>query len=187
MAEMELVAMIDIYVENIEVSLEKKCYFSALSLALILPDICGTVEFPNKQVSERYIGWCDKYIDIFAKNEGEFEKCAYLNGEMVYNLRNTFLHTGSPNIDTDKLKEEGNQVDKFVLVVGDGTKITDMSLTMSDKSKMVKAIYVDITFLCNTLCEYALAYYKENEDRFKFDFDFILQSELFDEKQPLGE
>ena len=52
--------MIDKYVEDIRSSLENKQYYAALSLALTLPDICGSVEFPNKEIHERYIGWYDK-------------------------------------------------------------------------------------------------------------------------------
>lgn len=45
--------MIDIYVKDIKVSLENKAYFSALALALALPDICGSAEYPNESVAKR--------------------------------------------------------------------------------------------------------------------------------------
>lgn len=54
--------MIPVYVNDIKRSLENKCYFSALSLALTLPDICRIAEFPKKSVTERYMGWYDKYL-----------------------------------------------------------------------------------------------------------------------------
>lgn len=47
--------MISIYVNNIRYSPENKCYFSTLSFALPLPDICGMVEFKNKTVVGRYV------------------------------------------------------------------------------------------------------------------------------------
>ena len=81
--------MIDIYVNDIRNALKNQSFFSALSLALTLPDVCGMAEFPNKQVAERYIGWYDKYIGAFIKNSEPFEQSPYLSGEMVYNLRNT--------------------------------------------------------------------------------------------------
>ena len=54
--------MINVYVDDIKKSLKNKCYFSALALSLALPDICGMVEFPKEQVSDRYIHWFDKYL-----------------------------------------------------------------------------------------------------------------------------
>lgn len=64
--------MIPVYVNDIKRSLENKCYFSALSLTLMLPDICGMVEFPDKSVAERYMGWYDKYLGdymAYSKND----------------------------------------------------------------------------------------------------------------------
>ena len=43
------------YVKDIKCALQNKCYYSALSLTLTLPDMCGMAEFPKKQVGERYI------------------------------------------------------------------------------------------------------------------------------------
>ena len=49
-------------VEDIERAIEHECYFSALALALTLPDICGKAEYPELKVGERYKKWCQKYI-----------------------------------------------------------------------------------------------------------------------------
>ena len=148
--------MIDIYVNDIRNALKNQSFFSALSLALTLPDVCGMAEFPNKQVAERYIGWYDKYIGAFLKNSEPLEQSPYLSGEMVYNLRNTYLHQGSPNVDASKVKEETNQVDKFIFTLGDGTKIHEMTFSVSIGSVAFRTILVDITYLCNILCDYRL-------------------------------
>lgn len=82
--------MIDIYVNDILHALENRCYFSALALALALPDICGAAEFSDDTpVAKRYIGWYDKYVfpNTSAKKD---EAAPALTGELVYNLRNTF-------------------------------------------------------------------------------------------------
>lgn len=83
--------MIPNYVDDIRRSLKNKCYFSALSLALTMPDICGMAEFPNKQVGERYVEWYDKYIgDYMAYGKDDLGgNNPWLSGEVVYNLRNT--------------------------------------------------------------------------------------------------
>ena len=40
----------------------------------------------------------------------------YLSGEVVYNLRNSFPHQGTPNIDVSKIIDSANKVDEFTLV-----------------------------------------------------------------------
>ncbi|MDE6714628.1 MAG: NUDIX hydrolase [Lachnospiraceae bacterium] len=37
---------------------------------------------------------------------------------------------------------------------------------------------VDVTYLCNSICDYALRYYENNQEKFKFNFDVITQEEL---------
>lgn len=99
--------VIPIYVDDIKCSLKNKCYFSALSLALTLPDVCGMAEFPNKSVSKRYIEWYDKYIGEFmALDKDALDgDNPWLSGEVIYNLRNTYFHQGNPGIVRDKIKE----------------------------------------------------------------------------------
>lgn len=177
--------MIEIYVNDIRNALKNQCYFSALSLALTLPDICGMAEYPNKLVAERYIGWYDKYIGAYVKNEEPFNQSPYLSGEMVYNLRNTYLHQGSPNVDASKVKEEVNQVDKFILSLDDGTKIHEMTFSVNVGPVAFRTILVDITYLCSVLCDCSLAYYRENAEKFGFEFNIIPQNHLFGENSPL--
>ena len=49
--------MINKLVEDINKALDNEAYFSALSLALTLPDICGKAEFPETKSGRRYIDW----------------------------------------------------------------------------------------------------------------------------------
>ncbi len=176
--------MIEIYVNDIRNALKNQCYFSALSLALTLPDICGMAEYPNKQVAGRYIGWYDKFIGAYVKNE---EPSPYLSGEIVYNLRNTYLHQGSPNVDANKVKEEVNQIDKFILLLGDGTKIHEMAFSVNVGPVAFRTILVDITYLCDVLCGCSLAYYKDNAEKFGFEFNIVPQGYMYGEHSPLDE
>ena len=93
-------------------SLDFDCYYSALAIALMLPDICSKVEYYNiNKTRKRYIKWFDNFI-------GKYEKCVkydnrkmpYLNGNIVYSLRNSFLYLGNPNI-------KSNQIDELILVL----------------------------------------------------------------------
>lgn len=183
--------MIPVYVNDIKCSLENKCYFSALSLALILPDICGVAEFPNKLVAERYIEWYDKYLgDYMARGKDDLGgNNPWLSGEVIYNLRNTYLHQGNPGIASDKVKEEVNQLDKFILVLGDGTALQSVTINIEagtqETGKITyRGIMVDITYLCNSICDCALWYYENNQEKFEFNFNVITQEEYI---QPSAE
>ena len=183
--------MIPIYVDDIRCSLKNKCYFSALSLALTLPDICGMAEFPNKQVGERYIEWYDKYLgDYMAYGKDGFGgNNPWLSGEIVYNLRNTFLHQGNLGIEKNKVKEEVNRFDKFTLLLGDGTDLQMSTFNVEagteETGKITyRAIIIDVTYLCESICDFVLWYYENNKEKFKFDFNAITQEEW---RHPLEE
>ena len=177
--------MIPTYVNDIRCSLKNKCYFSALSLALTLPDICGMAEFPNKSVTERYIEWYDKYLGVYM-TQGKDDlggNNPWLSGEVIYNLRNTYLHQGSPGIASDKVKEEANQLDEFILMLGDGTFFQEATINIevgiqATGKKTYKKKIVDVTFLCESICGVALWYYENNQEKFKFNFNIITQEEF---------
>ena len=177
--------MIPTYVNDIRCSLGNKCYFSALSLALTLPDICGMAEFPDKSVTGRYIEWYDKYLGVYmAQGKDDLGgNSPWLSGEVAYNLRNTYLHQGNPGIESDKVKEEVNQLDKFTLMLGDGTVLQTSALNIEagtqETGKITyRMIIVDITYLCDSICDCALGYYENNQEKFKFNFDVITQEEF---------
>lgn len=176
--------MIPAYVNDIRCSLKNKCYFSALSFALTLPDICGMAEFPNKSVTERYIEWYDKYLGVYmAQGKDDLGgNNPWLSGEVIYNLRNTYLHQGSPGIASDKVREKANQLDEFILMLGDGTVFQEATLNIEvgtqETGKITyRKIIVDVTYLCSSICDCALWYYENNQEKFKFNFNVITQEE----------
>lgn len=175
--------LIPVYVSQIKESIYNKCYFPALALALALPDMCGMVEYPNEDVSKRYINWIDKYLgEQFSQKPSVVEgNVPCLTGEVIYNLRNTFLHQGSLNVQNEKIKNEKNKVDKFALVLGDGSVFWEASINFeSPKFKEIefKAIMVDLTYLCECLCNCAQWYYENNKEKFSFDVLIIPQTDI---------
>jgi len=172
--------MIGSYVRDIENSLKNKCYFSALAMSLALPDICAAAEYPNETfVGKRYIEWFDKYLGEYMSSDKD---APYLSGEIVYNLRNTFLHTGSPNIDSNKVKNEANQLDLFKLILGDGTYFWSGSLIAEIDNVTLRYFTVDVTYLCHTICSCSLWYYNNNKDKFHFDFNIDTQENMLSRK-----
>ena len=173
--------MINIYVNDIRNALSSKCYYSALALALTIPDVCGVAAYPGKNVSERYIKWYDKYASTYYNRNDQGNP--YLSGEMVYNLRNTYLHQGNINVMSGKIKEESNQVDKFIFSIDEDIPEMTMSLEVGPEEKRVafRMIIVDIVLLCDILCKSALDYYEHNSSRFQFDYNILPPSSLIGE------
>lgn len=177
--------MIELYVRDIRRALECECWFAALSLSLALPDICGMVEFADRTVSERYIGWYDKYLGAQMRPSKEDQFNPYLSGEIVYNLRNTFLHQGTPMVDSGKVRENRNKLDRFGLVLGDGSLMHSMSLAVSLSDASVRMMMVDISYLCRSLCDCALLYWQNNREKFDFAYNIIPQDALIGKSRML--
>ncbi len=168
--------MIEKLLEEIEKALSHDLYFAALSLVLTLPDICGRAEYPSAGVTKRYITWYNEYI-------GQYDRCPcddckevqmpYLSGEVVYNLRNSFLHQGTPNIDSSQIKDPSNQLDEFILVVEKKNEFDiysdASSITESSQGEIKHRSYrVNIRRLCMIITLSAKSYYIKNKDKFDF-------------------
>ena len=108
-------------INDVHCALDNNAYFAALSLVLTLPDICGKAKYPTeKSTRKRYIDWYDEYV-------GQYEQCPcddcrrnnmpYLSGEIVYSLRNSMLHQGTPNINNSDIRTAANHLDEFVILV----------------------------------------------------------------------
>ena len=114
--------MIRDYLTDIIKAKENGAYFSALALALTIPDVCGKIEGIGENSREKYIKWFDKwiykYFEIPQSENPELSKYDDLlifDGRVCYALRCAFLHSGNAN-----LKENpslGVKLDRFELCV----------------------------------------------------------------------
>lgn len=164
-------------IADVNKALEAESYFSALSLVLTFPDICGKAEYPKeKRTAQRYKDWYDWYI-------GKYEQChcekymdtpmPYLSGEVVYSLRNSLLHQGTPNIESLNIKNDNNKIDCFDIVI-ESKKPFDIYADASGIiNGNVRTYRVNIRRLCLILCNSAKAYYEENKEKFNF-FNFTI-------------
>lgn len=158
-------------IEDIEFCLEQERYIAALSAALTLPDICGKAEFKSeKTVAKRYIKWYNQFMDIYKRPTSKYAAdMPYLSGEVVFNLRNAFLHSGNPNITKADIKNVICKVDKFELLIGK-TYIDDTSMISYGKNMSVvnREYTVNVYLLCTRLCRIAKEYYLNNKNKFDF-------------------
>lgn len=163
-------------------ALDNNCFFSALAIALMLPDICGKAKYPKeRQNKKRYISWYDEYVGAYEQCPGEEGKMPYLSGEVVYQLRCSFLHQGNPNIDKDEINEECCKIDKFVLltekkkdynVLADSASSSGVETFKGQKiGEAYRTYEVNVRRLCFIISACAEVFYNENTDLFDF-FDF---------------
>lgn len=87
--------MIEQLVNEINGLLRDGYPYSALGIALTLPDICGNIAYPNTKVADHYKKWYSEYVNPISalKFKDGFDE------EICYKLRCAYLHSG--NFDAD--------------------------------------------------------------------------------------
>lgn len=174
--------MINTIIDDINRALKNDAYLSALALALTLPDICGKAAYPNEKTNGvRYKKWYDENIGKYEKDTSDdsiSQNFPYLSGEVVYQLRNAILHQGTPNIDKEKITEERNKIDHFIITIEKEKEYDpyiDSALVSNASGEYKRCYRVNVRRLCYLLTTCAKAFYEQNKNR----FDFI-QYELMD-------
>ena len=146
---------IEMFVQDIKISLENNCYYAALALALTLPDICGKIMYPEiNTVGERYKKWFDYYIgdyeqSPFYKNKNSLNGMPYLNGELCYSLRCAFLHQGENDLRNRKIKSIS--LDEFTLIIEPYNEFNLYCDSASNINGKHKTLNIQIRNLCNKI------------------------------------
>jgi len=89
------------FIKALKISLQNKNWYSALFIALSLPDICGGLENPTLGSEKRYVLWFNKYLNsYYTRGIGPHGQhvVTFLSGEDCYALRCSFLHEGRDEI-----------------------------------------------------------------------------------------
>ena len=180
--------MVNLLVKDIRKALEKELYFVALSAALTLPDICGKAEWPTEQSTrKRYISWYDKEIGKYEKDPYDKDDMPYLSGEVIYSLRCSLLHEGNPNIKNSDLRT-CQPIDYFSLIVEESNQIdiySDASIVTKFGNKQIRKYEMSVRRICMIICEVAEVYYKENMDKFHFNYEIIDWNEVTSHLPPI--
>ena len=182
--------MIDRIVQDIRGALDNNLYFAALNSALTLPDICGKAEYPSERSSKkRYIDWYDKEIGNYERNPRQNgpEEMPYLSGQIIYSLRCAMLHSGEPNINGDGTRQKPD-IDKFSLVVQKAQAFdiySDSSSIMDWAGEHIRSYRMSVRRICLIMCAVAEAYYRDNKDKFHFDYEIIDWDEVTAALPPL--
>lgn len=165
--------------KEIEKALQYGMYFSALLIALTLPDICGKAEYPelkDKPDGQAYKKWFDEYITK-ENNFGDEENTLCFNGYMCYKARCQMVHgeiqslERIPNGKNSKLiKEKGYKNIKFKFSKNTSSKVMNVSQAGS-KTLIVKLSIEDI---CRQIQRTAEICYRKFEDKSLFNDGVII-------------
>lgn len=166
--------MIEHIIKEINSCLKNDCQIAALTMALTLPDSCGKVCYPDSNNGERYIQWYDTYI---TEPQKKFDMTPIVNGKLVYELRCALLHESNPVI-----HGKSEKIDKFSLIwrsINSSARTPVEKYTAVDKegNRQECFLSIDIVSLCMDICEAALIYYRENKEKFSFQYRIISTSD----------
>lgn len=92
--------------EAVRSSLRERNWYSALALALSLPDICGGIEYPAEpKPGLRYATWFESYLGAEYTRTVAGRTVTFLSGGDCYALRCAFLHNGGGDITEHRARE----------------------------------------------------------------------------------
>ena len=176
--------MVNRIIEEIQKSLKQENYLDALTMALTLPDICGKADEPSLGTGARYKKWYKDNVVLHEKtsdpHEADMPYCGadmpYLSEEVIYQLRNSMLHQGNPNVDAKSIREEQCKIDEFILFV-DEPYDSGLSVVSYEKELKItnRKLEVNLVLTCNRICNAAKEYYERNTKRFDF-FNYTFEN-----------
>lgn len=181
--------MVNRIIEEIQKSLKQENYLAALTMALTLPDICGKAAEPSLGTGARYKKWYKDNVVLHEKtsdpHEADMPYCGadmpYLSEEVIYQLRNSMLHQGNPNVDAKSIREEQCKVDEFILFVDEpydsGLSVVSYEKELNEKELKItnRKLEVNLVLTCNRICNAAKEYYERNTKRFDF-FNYTFEN-----------
>lgn len=179
--------MVNRIIEEIQKSLKQENYLAALTMALTLPDICGKAAEPSLGTGARYKKWYKDNVVLHEKTSDLYgADMPYLSEEVIYQLRNSMLHQGNPNVDAKSIREEQCKIDEFILFVDEpydsGLSVVSYEKELNGKELNEKELKitnrkleVNLVLACNRICNAAKEYYERNTKRFDF-FNYTFEN-----------
>lgn len=150
--------------KNLYACIRNKQYYAALTLALIIPDVCSQVLCKlEKGDKDHYIQWVREYVCI--KDDYAFQYHFVdelsIDPRVIYSLRNHMFHSGLPEIkhkEIEKFYFEFNESNHKYRRYMDNTGFTKIS--------------INVPYLCNILYEAGREFYSKHKGEFPIGNDF---------------
>ena len=132
------------FTDAVEKALLDKNWYAALTVSLVLPDICGKLEEPQATSSDRYPRWFDTFVGSrYVRPVGPARQAhVFLCGQDCYALRCSFLHEGTEEIGHQHARQV---LDRFRFVVPPEGSV--VHLNQKDG-----ALQVQVDIFCRDIC-----------------------------------
>ena len=137
-------------IQSVEKSIISENWYSAFTLALTLPDICGRLNNPKNTSQKRFEDWFNKYILHHYQSPFHGKDFTFLSGADCYALRCAFLHEGRDDITRQKAREV---VSRFAL-----------STTGSHRCMFDTVLLLNLQAFCGEICEGVRVWLEEYKD-----------------------
>lgn len=128
----------DQFIKSIRKSVEDKNWFSALFMAISIPDICGGLtKNPKKGHKKRFFDWFDNYLA---------PEYTYISGEAFWQLRCSIFHSGTH---IDKKLKKALSGAELLIVTYEESPFHD-SFVRWDKNRSFVFLRIDV--FCEDVC-----------------------------------
>lgn len=127
--------------------------YSALGIALTLPDICGNVAYPGTKVAVHYKKWYDEYVNPISVIRSE-EGFITVDSEVCYKLRCAYLHRGNFDLGNGSSVKD---IDQFTIHYNRNPDFRFIRIAQSVGGKY--QMDIDLGVLCWQLCAAATEFY----------------------------
>lgn len=164
--------------DDLSRSISNETFYSALTLALALPDMCSQIENGlNSSNRNTYISWVDAYMDddYFKVGVQGFEDIEF-SGIICYALRCRVLHNLDSNInDAPVIQKQGSSYTLILdlvqpkSILRDGKYMNDGWTYNINNILMEATASIDIMYLCNALYETVRKYYTNSTKKAELD------------------
>ncbi len=141
--------MIEEIINEIHKLLKNGYPYSALGMALTIPDICGNIAYPEARCGERYIRWFNEYVSpTNCLQSGKDYRL--FDGEICYKLRCAYLHSGNFDLGHKKAVKD---IEQFTLHYNQDPELRFMKIAQAPDGRY--QIGIDLGVLCDQLCKAA--------------------------------
>jgi hypothetical protein len=141
------------FLEEIGLAYESGFYSTALMSALVVPDACGAVEYPNLGNNKRYISWYDKYVaSLYTCPRPKY------GGELMWKIRNGMIHETSLDFCAFDLHSVIFTIPETGVSMDFGS-----STALDDDGKVAKQLGLDLRAFTSRIVTGAQAWLKEIE------------------------
>ena len=143
-------------IRGVRDAVEKRSWYSATALGLMLPDVCAAIEEPGRgQSKQRYIRWAERWTQgHFTAPTGK----VFLSSAELYQVRCAFLHEGD-FVTSDETPQAADDSAAMFEVLNQVTLYDDGQISvmpsrgmMTTGSERITTYSIGVGGLCEWIC-----------------------------------